>query len=69
MAQTLDGQDFSIIFVPKKRVNYKKPTFATKQRKLYFHIINIIQIQQMNEERERGLLLPETLYDYVDYFK
>ena len=27
--------------LPKKRVNYDKLCFPTKQRKLYFHIINI----------------------------
>ena len=28
------------IFLPKKRVSYDKLQFPTKQRKLYFHIIN-----------------------------
>ena len=38
LAQTLHGQDFSIIFLPKKRVNYDEHTYATKQRKLHIHI-------------------------------
>ena len=41
LSQTLHGQDFRIIFLPEKRVNYDKLRFPTKQRKLYFHIINI----------------------------
>ena len=28
-------------FLPKKHVNYDKLCFPTKQRKLYFHLINI----------------------------
>ena len=38
LAQTLHGQDLSIIFLPKKRVNYDKLTYAKKQRKLRIHI-------------------------------
>ena len=40
LSQTLRGQDFSIISLPEKHVNYDKLTFATKQRILYIHIIN-----------------------------
>ena len=40
LSQTLHGQDFSIISLPEKHVNYDKLTFATKQRILYIHIIN-----------------------------
>ena len=32
---------FKNIFLPKKRVNYDKLWFPTKQRELYFPIINI----------------------------
>ena len=36
---------FSIISLPKKRVNYKHLTFVTKERKLYIHIVSSNQIQ------------------------
>ena len=43
LSQTLHGQDFSIICLPDKRVNYDKVTFTTKQCILYIHIVSHIK--------------------------
>ena len=40
LSQTLHGQDFSIICLLEKRVNYEKFTFATKQCILHIHIVS-----------------------------
>ena len=41
LSRTLKEQDFRITLLPKKRINYDKLCFPTKQVKLYFQIINI----------------------------
>ena len=41
LSQTLHGQDFRIIVLPEKRVNYNILRFPTNPRELYFHIVNI----------------------------